>query len=107
MTRTAPTIDNKQKLLRVLSYLNGTKTMYRIIGTNGLDYLQIWINTSYAVHGDMRGHIEGVLNMGKGVIIHGCSKQKLITKSSTKTEIIGVSDFLPYTMWASYFLKVQ
>ena len=81
--------------------------MYRIIGTNGLDYLQIWINTSYAVHGDMRGHIEGVLNMGKGVIIHGCSKQKLITKSSTKTEIIGVSDFLPYTMWASYFLKVQ
>ena len=45
--------------------------------------------------------------MEQGAIIHNCSKQKLNTKSSTKSEIVGVSDFLPYTIWASYFLKSQ
>ena len=107
-TRVAtPTFGDKRKLLRVLSYLNGTKTMHRIIGTNGMNYLQTWIDASYAVHRDMRGHTGGVMSMGKGAIVHGCSKQKVNTKSSTETEIVGVSDFLPYTMWASYFLKAQ
>ena len=56
-TRVAtPTLGDKQKLLRMLSYLNGTRKMYRVIGSNGLDYLQTWIDASYAVHRDMRGH---------------------------------------------------
>ena len=107
-TRVAtPTVGDKQKLFRVLSYLNGTKSMYRIIGADGMNYLQTWIDASYTVHRDMRGHTGGVMRMGKGAIVHGCSKQKINTKSSTETEIVGVSDFLPYTMWASYFLKAQ
>ena len=40
-------------------------------------------------------------------MIHNCTKQKLNTKSSTESEVVGVSDFLPYTIWASYFLKAQ
>ena len=107
-TRVAtPTNGDKTKLLRVLSYLNGTKTMCRIIGTNGMDYMQTWIDASYAVHRDMRGHTGGIISMGKGTIIRNCSKQKINTKSSTESEIVGVSDFLPYTMWASYFLRAQ
>ena len=45
--------------------------------------------------------------MGRGVVIHNCSKQRLNTKSSTESELVGVSDYLPYTIWASYFLKEQ
>ena len=33
--------------------------------------------------------------------------KKINTKSSTESEIVGMSEFLPYTMWASYFLKGQ
>ena len=101
------THGDEMKLKRVLSYLNGTKGMKRIIGANGLSYLQTWIDASYTVHRDMRGHTGGIISMGKGVMVHNCTKQKLNTKSSTKSEVVGVSDFLPYTIWASYFLKAQ
>ena len=76
---------------------------------NSTGYLQTWINASYTTHRDMRGHTGGIISMGYGAVIHGCSKQKINTKSSTKSEIVGVSsDFLPYTMWTSYyFLKEQ
>ena len=107
-TRVAsPTTGDEEKLKRVLSYLQGTKRMNRIIGMNGLSYLQTWIDASYAVHRDMRGHTGGVISLGRGAVIHNCSKQKINTKSSTESEVVGASDFLPYTIWASYFLREQ
>ena len=81
--------------------------MKRVIGMNGLDYIQTWIDESYAVHRDIRGHTGGVTSLGKGAVMHICTKQKINTKSSTDSEVVEVSDFLPYTMWASYFLKAQ
>ena len=104
---TKPSKGDLEKLKRVLEYLKGTKSMKRTMGMNDIGYLQTWIDASYATHRDMRGHTGGVISMGKGMIINGCSKQKINTKSSTESEIVGVSDFLPYTIWASYFLKAQ
>ena len=89
----SPTQDDKEMLKRVLSYLRGTKNMKRIIGTNYLNYLQPWIDASYAMCRDMRGHMGGVISMGNGVVIHNCGKQKLNTKSSMESEVKGVSDF--------------
>ena len=102
-----PTIGDEIKLKRVLSYLKRTKDLKRNMGMNSTGYLQTWIDASYATHRDMRGHTGGVISMGHGTVIHGCSKQKINTKSSTESEVVGVSDFLPYTMWASYFLREQ
>ena len=81
--------------------------MKREIGMNGLSYIQTWIDASYAIHRDMRGHTGGIVSLGTGAVIHHCSKQKINTKSSAESEVVGVSDFLPYTMWASFFLKAQ
>ena len=107
-TRVAtPTIGDETKLKRVFAYLNETKCMKRLIGMNGLSYIQTWIDASYAIHRDMRGHTGGIISLGTGTVIHHCSKQKINTKSSTESEVVGVSDFLPYTIWASFFLKAQ
>ena len=35
------------------------------------------------------------------------TKQKLITKSSTKTEIIGMSKYIPFKLWLNMSLKEQ
>ncbi len=35
------------------------------------------------------------------------SKQKLNTKSSTEAELVGVSDYLPYSIWAKKFQEEQ
>eukprot|EP00957_Ditylum_brightwellii_P164188 12500893-Ditylum_brightwellii.AAC.1 len=34
-------------------------------------------------------------------------KQRLNTKSSTKTEFVGVDDALPHVLWTAYFLEAQ
>ena len=72
----SPTVGDEQKLKRVLSYLQGTKGMTRVMGMDGLHYLQTWVDASYAVHRDMRGHTGGVISLGCGTAIHGCNKQK-------------------------------
>ena len=102
-----PTIGDEEKLIRALLYLKGTLTLRRKLGMDGMSYLFTWIDASYAIHRDMRGHTGGVISMGRGAVIHGCSKQKLNTKSSTEAEVIGVSDFLPSTIWTKYFLEAQ
>ena len=35
------------------------------------------------------------------------SKQKLNTKSSTEAELVGASDYLPYSIWAKKFMERQ
>jgi hypothetical protein len=55
----------------------------------------------------MRGHSEGGLSLGRGFPIVRSTKQKLNTRSSTETEIVGAYDFMPAICWTRYFMKVQ
>jgi hypothetical protein len=66
-----------------------------------------WIDASFAVHPDMKGHTGGVMSMGKGGIYGTSTCQKLVTKSSTEAELVGVSDVLPQVVWTRKFLMAQ
>ena len=83
------------KLRRLLKYLLGTIDMPIIIGANGLDLIKTYVNASYAVYEDMRGYTGGLMTMGRGVIQGKTTKQKLNTKSSTETKVVGASDYIP------------
>lgn len=74
------------KLRRLLTYLQNTIDMPRIIGTENLDVLYAWVDASYAIHTDMKGHTGGVISIGHGIVHQRSSKQKLNTKSSKETE---------------------
>ena len=95
------------KLKRLLHYLYGTLDMEMIIGANGLDLMETYVDASYAVHHDMRGHTGALMTLGRGIIQGKASKQKLNTKSSTETEVVGASDYIPWTVWANRFLVAQ
>ena len=58
------------KLRRLLQYLLSTIYMPRIIGAHGLDLIETYVDASYAVHQDMRGHTGGLMTLGREVI-HG------------------------------------
>ena len=45
--------------------------------------------------------------MGKGFPIVSSTKQKLNTRSSTESELVGVDDMMPSILWTKYFLKAQ
>ena len=47
------------------------------------------------------------MSWGWGVILSKCQKQNFDTKSSTESEIVGVSDYLQNVIWARMFLEAQ
>ena len=69
--------------------------------------VQWWIDASYTVHEDMKGHTGATLSLGKGTIYSGSWKQKLVAQSSTESELIGMHDVLPQVLWTKQFLEEQ
>ena len=45
--------------------------------------------------------------MGRGFPIVTSTKQKLNTRSSTESELVGVDDMMPIVVWSRYFLMAQ
>jgi hypothetical protein len=78
-----------------------------ILSANGSGILKWWVDASFAVHPNMRGHSGGGLYLGRGFLIVSSTKQKRNTRSSTETKIVGADDFMPAICWTRYFMKVQ
>jgi len=81
--------------------------MNRIISLRIFSQTEIYTNASHATHLDMRGHTGGCIVMSDGVLHCRPSKQRLNTKSSTESELVGGSDYLPYPVWLLYFYEAQ
>ena len=55
----------------------------------------------------MKSHSGAMMSMGQGASISGSKKQKLNTKSSTKSDLVRVDDYMPMIIWVKYFLEAQ
>jgi len=95
------------KLKQVLQYLHCTLDEFLVIGADSLTVMKTWVDAAYGVHSDLKSHMGGVISMGRGTIMCKSTKQKLNTKSSTKAELVGATDYLPNTIWACMFLEAQ
>jgi KUP system potassium uptake protein len=104
---TKSTKQDWDKLKRVLEFINGTINDERVIGADDIGRMTTWVDASHAVHQDMRSHTGGAVSFGTGAIMSKSSKQKINTKSSTESELVGASDYLPYPIWAKKFLEGQ
>jgi hypothetical protein len=102
-----PDEDDYKKLTRVVKYLNTTVDMPLVLAADDSGQICWWIDASFAVHEDMKGHTGGTMSMGKGSIYSTSAKQKLVTRSSTEAEIVGVHDVMPQLMWTGHFLMEQ
>ena len=69
--------------------------------------MNIFIDTAYAVHPDMKSHTGGCMSFGLGVLMAMSTKQKLNTKSSTEAEVVGAADYIGYLVWLRMFLEAQ
>ena len=65
------------------------------------------IDTQYAVHEGTIGQTGGYISMGHGTVLDKSLKQKLNGKSSTETEVIGMSDMLPFNIWLNNSMITQ
>ncbi len=103
----SPDVDDWRKLGHLIEYLRGTVKLPLILGSNSRGVLNWYVDASFAVHANMRGHTGGGLTMGIGFPIVSSTKQKLNTRSSTESELVGVDDMMPSILWTRYFLMSQ
>jgi hypothetical protein len=87
-----PDEDDWNKLKRLLKYIRGKIYMPLILRADILSIIKWWVDTSYATHGDCRGHTGAMMSLGRGSVIGMLKKQKLNTKSSTECDLVGVDD---------------
>ena len=65
------------------------------------------MDAAYAVHNNMKSHTGGVLSLGEGAVYATSTKQKINTKSSTESELVGADDVMGQILWTNYFLEAQ
>jgi hypothetical protein len=102
-----PDDDDWVKLTHLIQYVRGTKQLPLILSASGTGIVKWWVDGSFAIHPNMRGHTGGGLSMGRGFPIVTSTKQKLNTRSSTESELVSVDDMMPAICWTRYFLLDQ
>ena len=95
------------KLARGLKYLNYTKDLGLTLGASSPVDVVTYTDASFAIHANMMSHTGTVITLGGGPIFAKSSKQKLVTKSSTEAELVGLSDSATQVIWTRNFLAAQ
>ena len=104
---TSATAEDSSKLRRVLQYLNGSKNIGLVLSFDPKMVLVSYVDVSYGVHADCKSHTGGLLSLGGGSFAAKSTKQKLVAKSSTEGELIGVSDYSGEILETRNFLISQ
>ena len=78
-----------------------------IMRANDLQYMQTFIDLSHAARDDMERYVRGIITFGTGVARMRTGKHKINSRSSTKTESIGIGEFLLLNVWQNNFMEVQ
>ena len=88
-----PDEDDLKKLGRVLKYLNKTKDLCLVLAPSCINEVDVYVDASYGTHPDGKSHTGRVVSLGRSALVEASStKQKIVTKSSTEAELVGLSD---------------
>jgi hypothetical protein len=101
-----PDEADADKLARLIGYISATRDKCLIL--NGVERKVVaHVDASFAVHPEMQSHTGIVISIGSGAVFAKSSKQRLVTKSSTEAELVGLSDALGYIIWTRNWMMAQ
>ena len=98
---------DRDKLDRVFSYLAHTEDVRMRFRCGGDVDLTAYVDASWATHDDGHGRTGIVLMMAGCAVAAWSSKQKMVTRSSTESEIVALSDATTQIMWYRRWLAEQ
>ena len=90
-----------------MKYLNATSNMSLTISAKELHTVRWFVDVAYAVHPNFKSHTGWVMNMGNSAIQSGSTKQKLVTRSTCKAELVGADNASRKIIWTKLFLGAQ
>ena len=107
-TRTkVTTVQDYEKLRKMMSFIKATWMDVAKITLDDSNTMKWYVDASFACHPDMRSHTGAVLIMGKGAISSDSKKQKVNSKSTTESELIGLDDVISKILWGKLFMEAQ
>ena len=106
-TRVRNPEDDWKKLRHSMKYLHSTRHMRRHLSAGNLTILLWWVDGSYGVHWDSKGHTGAMMSMGMGAIVNVSRRHKLNVESSTESESVSIADVLGVMIWCKYFMEAQ
>ena len=101
----APTEEDEKKLDHIMGYLYATKNNVTTLRIGDNFKLKAYVDASYAVYADAKSVTGVVLMLGDAVIYVKSSKQKIVTRSSTESELVAISDSLSQMLWTREYMK--
>jgi hypothetical protein len=89
------------KLEGLMKYLNGTRELKLTLSADNLHCIKWYVDASFAVYPDYKSHTGATMSYGDGdgALQSISRKQKMNTKRSTESELVGVDDVLVMTLW--------
>ena len=102
-----PTIGDQQKLNRVLKYLAHTRDQDLQLKIGEQLRVRSFIDASFATHEDGKGHTGVVVQLGGATVLCRSTKQRIVTKDSTESELVGLSDMMSNAMRLHEFVCGQ
>ena len=102
-------IDDLAKLKRLLGYILGTRHRGIILCIGEHMTVKAYIDAAYGVHQDSgKSHTGCAIVLGDaGPVLAKSSKQKIVTKSSTESELVGLSDTATLAIHLRNFVIAQ
>jgi hypothetical protein len=101
--------DDMEKLTRLLGYILGTLHRGITFKIGEFMSLNVFIDAAYGMHKESgKSQTGSAIVLGEGGPLYAKScKQKIVTKSSTEAEIVGLSDTASQAIHTRNFLKAQ
>ena len=97
----SPTIVDYERLLKILQFLNGSKTDCLTFTARGKLQPRVFVDASFNLHWDAKGHTGFAIfpDSTSCAILVKSIKHKTIADSSTEAELIALHESLKYISW--------
>jgi hypothetical protein len=77
------------------------------LSADNLATIRCWVDATHMVHDDCQEHTGAMMSIGKGVAISFSNEQKINTKSSTESELVGANQALSSILHTQHFIEAQ
>ena len=101
----SPTAGDMTKLNRVLKYLNGSVNRCLILNPHGPLVVIGYIDAAFGLHSDGKSHTGMVISVAGATVMCKSSKQRIVTRDSTESELVGASDRVSDVLQCDEFVK--
>ena len=101
----SPTVDDYQKLCRVLKYVKRGPEYGVLFRKDAGICATVYTDASHGLHEDGKGQIGIIATLGSGYVGARSSKIKMITLSSTESEQLALCEATTYAKWMRKMLK--